>query len=84
MSDLLDDGFISKFNALLSEELLLNFGYGSKQYILTQSENNIVLSMKTHVVEFDSIELQRINKEFKNEFLIKHVKNIVKDLISIY
>ena len=67
MSDLLDDGFISKFNALLSEELLLNFGYGSKQYILTQSENNIVLSMKTHVVEFDSIELQRINKEFKNE-----------------
>mgnify|MGYP003554132528 CR=1 FL=1 len=84
MSDLLDDGFISKFNALLSEELLLNFGYGSKQYILTQSENNIVLSMKTHVVEFDSIELQRINKEFKNEFLIKHIKNIVKDLISIY
>ena len=72
MSDLLDDGFISKFNALLSEELLLNFGYGSKQYILTQSENNIVLSMKTHVVEFDSIEL--LIKNSKMNFLLSTLK----------
>ena len=84
MECLLDDGFINKFKNILSEELLLHFGYGSKQYNISYTDTSITLSMKTHVIEFSYEKLQQINLEYKNEFLVKFVKSFVSDLVLMY
>lgn len=84
MTGLLNVGFIDKFENILSVELLLHFGYGSKQYYVTRTDTSITLHMKTHIVEFSSEKLQEIDGEFKNEHLLKYVKSFVSDLVQMY
>lgn len=84
MTCLIDDEFINKFKNMLSEELLLHFGYGSKQYYITCSDTSITLRMKTHIAEFSYETLQEIRLQYNNEFLPKFVKSFISDLVLMY